>query len=221
MTSVFGKRDDTKRKPYEPLRRGEAVLAAAAQRRAAAEANFKPRQSAVQRVPRTGETFAVAAAHTWNDRAAIAGKAVSTSLRFIEFTRAYIAAFAAGFATYLLLTELTSGHFNIFASIGSHLFAILTAPFYALALAPAIFGFYSLARSVPASEETRVYLLGLTPGALLLLGLAMERRFADIGMIRMALVAIASGLIAARAFNRSAAKIRARRGEPAVLEQRS
>ncbi len=212
MTSLFGKRDDAKRKPYEPLRRSEAVLTAAAQRRAKAETTSKSRPStAVQRVPRAGETVALAAAEAWNDRAAIAGKAVSSSLRFLEFVRAYMAAFAAGFATYLLLMELSSGHINIFAAIGMHLVAIITAPFYALALSPAIFSLYGLVRAVPAEEETRIYLLGLTPGALVLLGLAMGRHRASPEMILMALIFIVSGLVAARTFNRSAAKIRAAR----------
>jgi hypothetical protein len=127
-----------------------------------------------------------------------------------------MSAFATGFATYLLLSELLGGHFNILASIGTHLFAIVTAPFYALALAPAIFGLYSLARAVRASEETQIYLLGLMPGALLLLGFAMHPRSIDVKMLGMALAVIVSGLVAARTFNRSAAKIRAKHGVAAL-----
>jgi hypothetical protein len=170
-----------------------------------------PRRSAVERVPRATEAVATAAVDAWNDRGAIASKAVSSSLRFMEFARAYMAAFGAGFATFMLLTALTSGHLNILAMIGEHLFAIIAAPFYALMLAPAIFALYGWTRAVPATEEIRIYLLGLMPGALLLLGLAMHPRSADLQMIGMALAAIASGLVAARAFNRSAAKIRAKR----------
>jgi hypothetical protein len=213
MATFFGERSDTRRKPYEPLRRGEAVLADAAHRRA--EAANASRRSAVQPVPRASEAVALAAVDAWNDRATIASKAVASSLRFIEFVRAYMAAFGVGFATYLLLSALSSGHFNILEMLGAHLFAIVTAPFYALMLAPAVFGLYGWTRVVPASEATRIYLLGLMPGALLLLGLAMRPRSADLQMIGMALTAMASGLVAARAFNRSAAKIRAKRDAPA------
>ncbi|MFA5958203.1 hypothetical protein [Hyphomicrobium sp.] len=195
MNSIFGKRPGAGIKPYQPLRRGEAAAA--------------PRQSTVQRIPRADEAIVLAAADAWNDRAAITHKAVSSSLRFIEFVRAYMAAFGAGFATYLLLGDLMSRHFNIVAMIAAHL-SIITAPFYALLLAPAIFSLYSWTRAVPASEATRIYLLGLMPGALLLLGLARNVRSIDPQMIGMALAVIASGLVAAHTFNRSAAKIRAK-----------
>ncbi len=209
MDSIFGKPPSAGSKPYQPLPRGEAVLADASRRRA--EAVAAPRQSTVQRIPRADEAIVLAAADAWNDRAAITHKAVSSSLRFIEFVRAYMAAFGAGFATYLLLGDLMSRHFNIVAMIAAHLFAIITAPFYALLLAPAIFSLYSWTRAVPASEATRIYLLGLTPGALLLLGLARNVRSTDPQMIGMALTVIVSGLVAAHTFNRSAAKIRAKR----------
>ncbi len=209
MTSILCKQPNAGSKPYQPLRRGEAILADAARRRS--EAVAVPRRSTVQRVARADEAIVLAAADAWNDRAAITRKAVSSSLRFIESVRAYMAAFGAGFATYLLLSDLVSRHFNIGAMIAAHLFTIVTAPLYALMLAPAIFSLYGWTRAVPVSEATRIYLLGLTPGALLLLGLAGNVRSIDPQMIGMALAVIVSCLVAAHTFNRSAAKIRAKR----------
>ena len=77
---------------------------------------------------------------------------LASGLRFMQFLRAYMKAFAAGFGSFLLLTELALGHTNILAMIGMHLFSVVTAPFYALMMTPAVFAMF---RSLAASDCNR------------------------------------------------------------------
>ena len=207
---MFLSKPASTRKAYEPLRRGEAVMKEAARRSAQQAANAS-RRSAIERSFSPSEKVAVAVTQAWDNRADIASNAVSSSLRFIDFLRAYIGAFAAGFGVYLLLTDLLSGHFNIFAILATHVFAIIAAPLYAMMLAPAIFGLYSSTRILPLREDMRVYVLGALPGAFMLLPMVSRAGVHDLKTFAFATAVIASGLVAARTFNRTAAKIRAKR----------
>ena len=131
---------------------------------------------------------------------------IKSSLRFMQFLRAYTRAIAAGFASFLLLTELANGHFNIFAILGSHLVAIIAAPFYALILSPTIFGLYRGLAQTGLEHAQRTYALGAGLGVLMLVQRIASGRFMLAGDDQadlFALATIASGLIAARTFNRA------------------
>ena len=124
----------------------------------------------------------------------------------MQFLRAYTRAIAAGFASFLLLTELATGHFNIFAMLGTHLAAIIAAPFYALIFAPAIFGLYRGLAQTGLEPAQRTYALGAGLGVLMLVQRIASGRFMLAGDDQadlFALATIASGLIAARTFNRA------------------
>lgn len=208
--SLFAGRPTNSRRDL-PAKRGEAILQEAARRRAQTAA--MPRRSAVQRNLTAAETIASSATDAWNNRNTVIKDVRTSSLRFMQFLRAYFAAFAAGFAAFLALQELASGHINIFAALATHMLAIVAAPFYALMLAPAVFSLYSMTRLIPADERTRVYILGALPGALILLPSMTGGH--PFKMLVFDVVILISGLIAAHTFNIAADKMRARQAADA------
>ena len=145
---------------------------------------------------------------------------IKSSLRFMQFLRAYTRAIAAGFASFLLLTELANGHVNILAMLGTHIFAILAAPFYALMLAPAIFSIYRGLASTGLPPNQRTYALGASFGLLLLAQRMTSGQFLQAGDFKadqFAIATIVSGFIAAYIFNRAVDRIAAAEAEAVNL----
>ncbi len=131
----------------------------------------------------------------------------SSGLRFLQFVRAYMKGFAAGLATFWLLTELSGGSFNPVSAIAMHVVAIVVAPFYALMLAPAFFGLYRSTAMVGLTGHARAYLIGGGGGGLLLLQRLASGQLIIGGDLRADLFAISSliaGLVGAMTFNRAA-----------------
>ena len=164
------------------------------------------RQSPVVRPAAIIETAQLAGKATLETGARITKSGIKSGLRFMQFLRAYVRAFAAGFGSFLFLSELANGHFNILAILGTHLLSIIAAPFYALILAPTIFGFYRGLAIAGLSPARRTYALGSALGVLLLLSRIRSGQFLLAGDIKADLFAIAtivSGLIAAWTFTRA------------------
>lgn len=147
-------------------------------------------------------------------RGETAGRAgFKSGLRFMQFLRAYMKAFAAGFGSYLLFTDLTGGHFNVFAMIGMHLFAIVAAPFYALAMAPTVFAMYRILSAPGLAAEMRAYAVASVLGIVLLIQRIGSGKFLLAGDFRadgLALGTLLCGVIAGYTFNRAVAQIEAR-----------
>ncbi len=163
------------------------------------------------RNPPATQTFGANAAAALTQAKATLHDAPRTALRFFQFLRAYMRAFAAGFGVFLLGSEMASGHFNVFAALLSHVFAIVAAPFYALMLAPAIYGFYGMTGMLPVRDEHRAYILGTGLGALMLAGIVMKGDLGSQSAIRgvlFALAVTAAGAVAAYTFNRSVSRLR-------------
>jgi hypothetical protein len=111
-----------------------------------------------------------------------------------------------------LLSELASGHFNILKSLATHIVSAVAAPFYALALAPAISGLYLQSALLPIKAELRIYALGGLLGTVFLISTLTRGSLADPHTQKLALFALvllASGLLAARTFNAAVKKIKA------------
>ncbi len=197
-----------------PLTRGERALAETAARTAAIMNTRTTRRSAVIAQPTAAQTLSANAAAALTQAKDTLHNAPRTALRFFQFLRAYMRAFAAGFGVFLLASELASGHFNVFTALLSHLFAIVAAPFYALMLAPAIYGFYGLTGMLPVRDEHRAYILGTALGAVMLVNIAMKGDLASQSAIRgvlFALAVTAAGVVAAYTFNRSVSRLRGTR----------
>ncbi len=198
----------------QPLTRGERALAETAARTAAIMNAHATRRSAVIAQPTAAQTLSANAAAALTQAKDTLHNAPRTALRFFQFLRAYMRAFAAGFGVFLLASELASGHFNVFTALLSHLFAIVAAPFYALMLAPAIYGFYGLTGMLPVRDEHRAYILGTALGAVMLVNIAMKGDLASQSAIRgvlFALAVTAAGVVAAYTFNRSVSRLRGTR----------
>ena len=194
-----------------PLTRGERALAETAARTAAIMNTRTTRRSAVIAQPTATQTLSANAAAALTQAKDTLHNAPRTALRFFQFLRAYMRAFAAGFGVFLLASELASGHFNVFTAFLSHVFAIVAAPFYALMLAPAIYGFYGLTGMLPVRDEHRAYILGTGLGAVMLVNTAMKGDLASQSAFRgilFALAVTASGVVAAYTFNRAVSRLR-------------
>lgn len=194
-----------------PLTRGERALAETAARTAAIMNAHATRRSAVIAQPTPTQTLSANAAAALTQAKTTLNDAPRTALRFFQFLHAYMRAFAAGFGVFLLASELASGHFNVFTALLSHVFAIIAAPFYALMLAPAIYGFYGLTGMLPVRDEHRAYILGTGLGALMLAGIVMKGDLGSQSAIRgvlFALAVTAAGAVAAYTFNRSVSRLR-------------
>ncbi|MBL8881533.1 MAG: hypothetical protein JNL45_00620 [Hyphomicrobium sp.] len=189
-------------------------MAETAARTAAIMNTRTTRRSAVIAQPTAAQTLSANAAAALTQAKDTLHNAPRTALRFFQFLRAYMRAFAAGFGVFLLASELASGHFNVFTALLSHLFAIVAAPFYALMLAPAIYGFYGLTGMLPVRDEHRAYILGTALGAVMLVNIAMKGDLASQSAIRgvlFALAVTAAGVVAAYTFNRSVSRLRGTR----------
>lgn len=173
--------------------------------------------------PRSSSRATIAAHPSPLDAAQVIGKAayekgaeaassgVASGLRFMQFLRAYIRAFAAGVGSYLLLSELAAGHFNPLAIIATHLLMFIAAPFYALVLAPTLFAAYRLAAQTQIPAHLRAYIPAMLFGVLLMVQRIGSGQFLLAGNYRADLTAVAAlvaGAIAGYTFNREVAKLR-------------
>lgn len=205
------------------LTRGQRALQEAAARSQAALGKTGPRVSTVVRQPTASQTLASAAAAKADEIKAGIKNAPRATLRFVQFLRAYMKAFAVGFGAYLLLTELAAGHFNIVQAVLTHLFAIVASPFYALMMAPAIFSLYAATANLPIRDESRAYAMVAGLGVVVLLAFLPSMRHGDASALRgllYALATIAACAIAARTFNAAVAPLRAASPETAPRRTR-
>jgi hypothetical protein len=181
-------------------------------------ANTSSQSASVRRQPPPIEAATIAASAREASKAAltsgerIAKAGLKSGLRFMQFLRAYVGAFASGAGSFLLITELASSHFNIFAIIATHLFAIVAAPFYAVMMSPTVFAIYRGLSALGLSSSQRAYSVGMCLGVILLATrLAAGTALVD-GNIKadvFALAMLVAGAIAAYTFNRSVARIEA------------
>lgn len=200
---------------YQPSTRRPSVvnlrkpLFARAQDRAAARSPIQRAKPFVDAVALAQNALQAAEAARGSSEKA-AKSAIKSGLRFMQFLRAYMKAFAAGFGSFLLLTELAIGHFNILSMIGMHLFSIVAAPFYALMLAPAIFGMFRGLAATGLQPAHRAYVVGMSIGMLMLVLRIFSGKFILGGEFDADMFAIATtiaGGIAAYTFNRAVENI--------------
>lgn len=190
----------------------QRILPATAQR-AVGRTATAPRQSSIVRVPGTSDRSVASAAATLDDAKRKLHEAPKATMRFLQFVRAYIRGFAAGAGTFLLLSELASGHFNIAAALGTHAFMIIAAPFYALMLAPAIFGFYSSTAILPIRQEYRIYAMCGVIGMLMIVPELMHVLSSpepNTGRLVSGSIFLVATMVGAWTFNRAAARLQVR-----------
>lgn len=206
MNSLFAKRS-TSNKSREPLNRGERAMR-----------EWRARQPAITRQATMRETVARNTLQAAVETTKTLQNAPRATLRFAQFFRAYIRAFAAGFGVFLLVSEISSGHFNPFTMLASHVFAIVAGPFYAVMLAPAIFALYNLTGLLPIRDDARSY--ALTGGISLIMLTPLVSRISELNQSSLAqltfgLSFLIAALFAAYRFNGAANTLRAlHRAEP-------
>lgn len=189
----------------KPSERGSPATAQRSMNRTA----LAPRKSSIVRVPDTSDRIAASAAATLDGAKRKLHAAPKATMRFLQFVRVYIRGFAAGAGTFLLLSELASGHFNIAAALATHAFMIIAAPFYALMLAPAIFAIYSWTAILPVRQELRIYAMCGGIGALMIVPELMRVISSPVpntGRLISGSIFLVSALVGAWTFNRAAAK---------------
>lgn len=171
-----------------------------------------PRRPAIVRVPDASERLSGSAADMLDGATRKLRAAPKTTMRFLQFVRAYIRGFAAAAGAFLLLSEFASGHFNIVAALGTHLFMIIAAPFFALIIAPAIFTLYDLTAFLPVRHEHRPYALSGGLGLVLVVPTLMRAistpTASAFSALSSGIIMFVSALFGAWIFSRAAAKLR-------------
>lgn len=171
-----------------------------------------PQRSTVVRVPSASEALVGHAAQTLASGRRALREAPDAALRFAQFFKAYLRAISVGLGAYFLLSEIAIGHVNILKSLATHVFSVIAAPFYAVMLAPAIYGIYLQSALLPIAAPLRVYAIGGLVGTLSLVSTLTRGNLFDAGTQKslvFSLVLLASGLLAARTFNAAVRKIKA------------